>query len=373
MTTTQRYANRQALADGTITHHVLLEADGHFLFTTTRLGELITSKPVGPVQGGLIDALRSEPALLSVGTGLTCITTDGTIDLHELLGLLVVEQPDAEEPNPDDWVDLGMSLEDVAFASDQIHEMRTNPGYETVGRWLYINGERGFVLRGPNFIGVGIADADHEWAVPSTTRDMLEWGFYGESGGPCTFDGGAELAWCGPDIWVFHRWGDWDPNLLVFRAPEPERLVREVAGSIEHLGWTREYLLSAVGLPGLTDEDREALFSADDVEGPTLSSYLPDEQNQQVIELFCDTYPHFHETVEGLRDPDTDRGRLIYAWVHQIFEGEYQAASWNDVYSAMFGEIELPPNDLKRPTSEERIKAQLEWATVLAENEQPTD
>lgn len=267
MTTTQRYANRQALADGTITHHVLLEADGHFLFTTTRLGELITSKPVGPVQGGLIDALRSEPALLSVGTGLTCITTDGTIDLHELLGLLVVEQPDAEEPNPDDWVDqdgkptvdLGMSLEDVAFASDQIHEMRTNPGYETVGRWLYINGERGFVLRGPNFIGVGIADADHEWAVPSTTRDMLEWGFYGESGGPCTFDGGAELAWCGPDIWVFHRWGDWDPNLLVFRAPEPERLVREVAGSIEHLGWTREYLLSAVGLPGLTDEDREAL------------------------------------------------------------------------------------------------------------------
>lgn len=48
--------------------------------------------------------------------------------------------------------------------------MRTNLGNDIAARWVYINGERAFVLRGPEFVGFGIADAEN--VCPQITRQL---------------------------------------------------------------------------------------------------------------------------------------------------------------------------------------------------------
>lgn len=377
--TITRYAIRRISADGTSTTHELVDCGEEFELHVYDGDEGPVVTKLGELPGGFTELLLTSPELVTVGTGFTDISTDGSIDIHTLLGLLVVEDPSAEEPDVDDWLDengevrakLGFDLEDWAFASEQIHQMRTNPDYDVVARWLRIDGERAFVLRGPEFIGVGLADANYEWAIPLVTRNLLDWGFYGESGGPCTFDGGATIGWSGPNIWTFHRWGDFNgDDLLVFRGPEPERMARELAGTIEYLGWTRPYLLAAVGLPGLDEDEREALMSVEDVEGQTVSSSLGSVVDQQVIDLFCTTYDDHREAVEGLRHPESERGKLIYAWVRQLLEGEYQSASWEHIHEAMFDLIGPPAEDQRRPTSEERIRAKLAQMASLINDEE---
>lgn len=380
-TTITRFTNRHLQADGSSTEHRLTETDGRFDLITTVGGGSPTTRHLGTFAGGLTEALQAEPALLTVGTGFTDITTDGPIDTHGLLGLLVVDDPAAEEPDVDDWlteegdlrVDLDIDPDEWTFASEQIHTMRTTPDYDIVARWIRVNGQRAFVLRGSGFAAVGLAHEDSEWQRPDTTGELLTWGFYRESGGPCTFDGGAEVAWCGPRLWVFHRWGDYDPEVLVFRAPEPAGMVGELGSAIEGLGWLRPYLLDAVGLPGLSEEDREALRSGLDVEGETVSSHLEATLDEEVVELFCATYPPLREVVDGLRDPESERGRLIYAWVNQVIHGPYQSGSWTQVYDAMYGQIEPPAEDQRRPTSEERIKDQVERVVALMEDEHPSE
>ena len=49
-------------------------------------------------------------------------------------------------------------------------------------------------------------------------------------------------------------------------------MVREITGSIEAAGWTVPYLLEAVALPGLSEQDRKALGWMDEVEGQTVAS-----------------------------------------------------------------------------------------------------
>lgn len=71
-------------------------------------------------------------------------------------------------------------------------------------------------------------------------------------------------------------------------------------------------------------------------------------------------------------DAATERVQLIYAWVRQILEGEYQSASWNHVHQAMFGQIDFPPEDQRRPTSEERIQAQIAWVGGQLSEEEKT-
>lgn len=71
---------------------------------------------------------------------------------------------------------------------------------------------------------------------------------------------------------VHCRWGDFDPELLLFRAATAEGMVREITGSIEAAGWTVPYLLEAVALPGLSEQDRKALGWMDEVEGQTVAS-----------------------------------------------------------------------------------------------------
>ena len=151
-TTITRFTNRHLQADGSSTEHRLTETDGRFDLITTVGGGSPTTRHLGTFAGGLTEALQAEPALLTVGTGFTDITTDGPIDTHGLLGLLVVDDPAAEEPDVDDWlteegdlrVDLDIDPDEWTFASEQIHTMRTTPDYDIVARWIRVNGQRAF-------------------------------------------------------------------------------------------------------------------------------------------------------------------------------------------------------------------------------------
>lgn len=100
------------------------------------------------------------------------------------------------------------------------------------------------------------------------------------------------------------------------------------------------------------------MWEVQDVEGQEVSSHLGDELDHEVVETLCDAYPQLREAVEGLRDPESDRGRLTYAWIRQIVHGPYQSGSWNQVHSAMLGEIESPADDQRAPTMQER------WADI---------
>lgn len=353
--------SRQAWPDGTVIDHAVQVDGDRFVCVSSRDGRQVSREALGPVAAGLLSALATRPDVLEVGTGLTEISTTGPVSVPDLLGLLVVADPDAPMVEAEAWTeDLDEDDEpiiDVDDCSDQDEEMtaiKTLEGMVLVPRWVTINEDRGFVLRGEGFAAVGLVDPQSDWNQPMLTADLLSWGFYGESGGPCTWDGGAELGWCGPRLWGFKRWGDIDPECAVFPAPAPDELAAVLAAWIAHLGWELPYVLAAVGMPGLDDADRDGLWSAADVEGPWVSTSLGDDHDAQVVEILCEQWPELLDAVDGLRDPDSERGRLVYAWLRQIAHGDYQSGSWNQVHAAMLGHIDPPADDQRAPTMAER-------------------
>lgn len=367
---TVRYSNRQLQSDGTSTEHVLLEEDGLLRYTVTTNGET-SSKVLGEAPMDLAGALASEPALIRVGTGYTDIRYDGPLPLHDLLGLLIVDEPDADEPDPDDWGDEdgeprhGIDLDDLCAGDEEMTAMTAPEGFDIVSRWIMIDGERCFVLRGKDFAAVGLVDPDSDWNKPFVTDELISWGFYGESGGPCTWDGGAELGWCGSRLWVLKRWGDYEPLMYVFPAPEPDQMAEELKDWILGLDWELPYLIAAVGLPGLTPDDKEALWSAGDVEGNDVSSNLSAAMNEQVVTSLVNSYPELGEAARSLRDPHSERGQAVYGWLRQIAHGPYQSGSWNHVHQAMLGHIGPPADDQRAPTMQERWEANIRRANAV--------
>ncbi|MBB1483289.1 hypothetical protein H5392_05345 [Tessaracoccus sp. MC1865] len=378
---TSRYHSRSVQPDGTTTEYDITECDSAFSITATNDAGEPQTRDLGALSGGLVEALQYNPALLRVGAGFTDITTNGGVGLHELLGMLVVDEPGEPDPSSDDWltpegepkVDLGIDIEDWGY-DEEILSISPADGHDIVPRWIRINGERAFVLRGPaGFAAVGMLDNEYEWARPTLTQDLLSWRFYGESGGPCTWDGGAGLGWCGSRLWAFNRWGDVDPVSYVVPAPRPEGLARELAGWILSLDWELPYLLSAVGMPGLGEDERKDLWGAQDMEGQEASSHLGEELDREVVEILCDSYPQLKEATEGLCNPNSERGQLIYAWIRQIVHGSYQSGSWNQVHSAMVGGIEPPADDQRAPTMQERWEHSVKRATAIIESARVSD
>jgi len=267
--------------------------------------------------------------------------------------MLVVDQPEVGAPDPDDWIDdegepvVDIDLEYWAVQDEEILRIRAAEGFEIVPRWITINGERGFVLRGPEFAAVGLTDESESEGdfPPAITNELLSWGFYSESGGPCIWAGGAQLGWCGARLWAFKQWGDIDPDTVVAPAVDEADKPEELAGWIRAQDWELPYLLEAVGLPGLTEDDQNALWAAGDVEGPYVSSALDHELDLSVVERLCSHRPALREAVDGLQNPDSQRGRLIYTWLRQIAYGDYQSGSWNQVQAAMLGSIDPPADD----------------------------
>ncbi|MDO5676810.1 MAG: hypothetical protein Q4G35_04800 [Propionibacteriaceae bacterium] len=376
MTNAISYSNLHVLPDGNTTEHLLTEDAGSLHYTVRTTGGETTTI-LGEAGMTLAQAVAAEPALALVGTGFTQITYDGPIALHDLLGLLVVDDPLADEQNAEGWADADgnpttdlFDVDEMLRADEEMSYMVAGGDHEIVTRWIMINDDRGFVLRGDGFAAVGLVDPDSDWNKPYLTEELLSWSFYGESGGPCTWDGGADYGRCGPNLWALRRWGDSDPIMLIFPAPAPEDEARAITADILELDWELPFLLSAVGVPGLSDEDRSALWGAKDVEGQEVSSYLPQELEQQVVDLLCNAYPPLREAVDSLRDPDSERGQIVYAWLRQIAHGSYQSGSWNHVYQAMLGYIEAPEDDQRAPTMAERMEDNMRRVQAVIANAQ---
>lgn len=365
--------NRQVNADGSSTQHELRQDGDHFILVSDTGTALPTRRSLCLTTEGVDHALQHATELLMVGVGLTDITTTRGVDTHTLLGLLIVDAPDASEPDPELWSqdarlladDLGVDIDEWHAFRDQICTIRVAEGYTLVPRWIRIDEERAFVLTGPDFTSVGLLDPESDWNRPGITMGMLSWSFYRESGAPVTWDGHAELGWCGPRMWSFTRRGDIDPDELVVPAPSDEYVAQELAEWILTLGWEMGYLTSTVGLPGLTDEDRRGLNKSDWVEGDDVTSDLPAELDEAVMTAMCQRHPALQAAVDGLRNPASERGRLIYSWVRQIAHGPVQSGSWDHVHAAMLGNIEPPADDQHAPTMQERWANNMERASAV--------
>jgi len=313
--------------------------------------------------------------VLVVGVGLTEITVSQQVELHTLLGMLNVEDPEADVLNPSAWsVDgshSGLDTHDMAGQDEQIRTISAADGFEIVPRWITINGERGFVVRGPGFAAVGLTEPDSDWDRLDITRELLSWGFSGQSCGPCIFEGHSDLGWCGSRLWVVQSEGDLDREALVLPAPDEADLPDELAGWILRLEWEAPYLFSAVGPTGLTGEDRNTLWETQDVEGDFVSSALGEALDSEVIERLCARVPELQAAAEGLREPQSERGQLIYAWLGQIIHRTYPFGSWSEVHAAMLGLIDPPTDDRRAPSVEERVVTKLRWAESAMLQETP--
>ena len=365
--------NHRIQPDGTTAQYELRSIDGEFILTGTSNGDELR-RVLCPVAEGIDQALGQAPEILRIGTGITSITTGKGVNHHEFIGLLIVDDPEAPEPDPEQWNDearelaeeMDIDVDKWHGARGQIHDIRTPEHYTLMARWLRIDGERQFVVTGPGFAAVGVFHEESDWNRAGSTRDMLTWSFYRESGAPVTWDGSATLGWCGSKLWSFSRRGDIEPTEFVFPAPPVELVAQELAGWILHLDWEMPYLASVIGLPGLTDEDREALANDSSwTEGDDVSSYLPKEVNEAVVAELCARHDEIRQAADGLRNPESERGQLIYAWVRQIVHGPAQSGSWDHVHAAMLGSVEPPADDQRAPTSQERWAQEMERAAAV--------
>lgn len=331
-----------------------------------------THRVLCPAAEGIDRALELGSEALRVGTGITDIRVSRRVNLHKMLGLLNVDSPEAGEPDPGEWSaeareaaeEIGIDIDDWKSVHDQIHDIRTPEDHALIPRWLRINGDRAFVVTGPELASVGLFREEADWNRVGTTVDLLSWSFYRESGAPITWGGRATLGWCGPKLWSFSRVGDVSPEEWVFPAPPTGLVAQELAGWILHLDWELPYLVSVIGLPGLTEHDRRALLKSGSgwVEGDRVESHSSAELDRSVVAHICELHPVLHDAVEGLRDPQSERGRLIYAWVRQITHGPMQSGSWDQVHAAMLGSIDPPADDPRAPTMQERWARTVEQA-----------
>lgn len=355
------FRNRQTAPNGVTTEVLLALVEGGFITSTTRDGHLVSERrgEVGP--STMLEALAICPEALLVGVGATQISYNGELDMHDLLGLLNVQDPN-KVPDSSEWSiasqshsdDSVVDTEEFEYGDEVLASLRAPEVLDIVPRWVTINDCRGFIVRGPEFAAVGLVDPASDGDRLLATRDILDWGFYGESGGPCSWDGGARLGWCGPRLWVFSRWGDIDPEELVVRAPDPDDLAELIADWVDALDWELPFLLDVIGLPGLTEDEIAKLGAAADIEGPWVGSYLPKEAALDAVEILCRRWEGLSEAVEGLRNHESERGLAVYGWLRQIAHGAYQSGSWNQVHAAMLGQIGPPPPDLAPPTMQER-------------------
>ncbi len=170
----------------------------------------------------LVDLVAALPQLHRVTRGVVWILSDG-LEAHGLLGALRVVDAAHEPAVPERWFaepSATSPLEAFRDEDDEYVDGSWGGTLQLVPRWIRVNDERAVVARADRRAALLLLDQEGD---PVITRPAFEWGFYGESGGPCSWDGGAAAGWCGPSLWVHHRWGDLDPERSLSR--------RSLAGS----------------------------------------------------------------------------------------------------------------------------------------------
>lgn len=301
-----------------------------------------------PGDGATLQAvIRAHSSLHRVGPGATVIECRKDLESEVLAALRI--SPSAQAPDDaDEWMD-----------EDEVYEWQSEDGQAlgTVGvfegtwidpLWVRINDRRATALRSPRRSAFVLHQ--EEDLVPDIDEEYLSWSFYGESGGPCTFDGGASLGKCGSDVLAFHQWGDYDPRAIVAFHPTPSRLAETLTEWIWSLDWELAFLRAAVGFPGLTEEELKAIWGQQNIEGTVLSTGLPREVDDSIVRRLARRSPQLRAAIHALRHPGSDRGKAVYGWLRLLAGENWAASSWEFVDRAMVGQID-PPGENPRARS----------------------
>lgn len=281
----------------------------------------------------LADLVAALPQLHRVTRGVVWIRCAG-LEAHDLLGALRVVDAAHEPAVPERWFaepSATSALEAFRDEDDEFADGSWGGALQLVPRWIRVNDERAVVARGGRRAALLLLDEEGD---PVITRPAFEWGFYGVSGGPCSWDGGAAAGWCGPSLWVRHRWGDLDPERSVSWAPPEGRLTGFLADVIESNGWSLPFIRGVVGFPGLGDDAVEELVSDSRLEGQWLTSSLPDDLDRGVLRQLCRRNPTLRGAVTALRRPTSARGRVVYAELRELAD---LCSSWNRVDEVLLG------------------------------------
>ncbi len=289
----------------------------------------------------LKDLLASSPKLNRVTRGAVWITCDGGVEVHDLLGRLHVVDPSNEPAVPDRWGQDGELPDELNVFSEEDDELDLDAwgGLDLIPRWVRLNGRRVVIARDARRAAALLLDGDFD---PVITEQAFSWGFYGESGGPCSWDGGSAAGWCGPALWIHHRWGDLEPHRFVDWAPPAKALTAFLADGVQHNKWELTFVRGVVGMPGLAPEEVAAIEQRSYIEGDWLDSHLSGAVDARVLRELCKRQPDLRPAVHALRHPRSERGSIVYAWLRDLGR-QTAAASWLDVDEALRGGRDLPP------------------------------
>lgn len=320
-----------------------------------------TSEQAVPIQGlSVADIIRTTPALHRLGAGAHSIIVQPTYfyDLVSALKFSASASPLSEAPK---WMTDDEAEEWLEEDEQILHDFTMPPGLRIDPFWVRINDHRITALRSATRTVTLVHDVNQDLA-PLINDEYLTWGFYGESGGPCTFDGGAILGSCGSDALAFRQWGDYNPQTFVTFHPSRSAFAKEMTEWVRALEWELPFLRAAVGFPGLSDEEAEGIWSNGDIEGTFVEIHLASEVKDAIVRSLCRQSPTLRKAVYSLRHPRSRLGRVVYAWTRLLASDEWGASSWQIVDMAMTDQLDPPEPGTRAPSMGEILERRLQRA-----------
>jgi hypothetical protein len=307
-------------------------------------GDPPTSPRAHPLFGSPLEAIKALPDLHKLPAVPTEIDSAG-LDLHELLGVLRLDRTvptDEEEPGSLGWE--GDWEEEEA-------EIR-NPLAEDVNLELppaRINGHRLGRLDGPaGSRPVTVAFGADPWTPLITRAALSASASYDSSDRPIEFSMAWHLGYCGPRVLAVIQTGDeWSVRLR--RVASQREFFRAVADEVQALNLVMLFVREHIGFPGVGPQFFENSDSPDDPEEYVelyMREVLDDEGAVRLLRVLARRDPEVTAAAHALKHPRSPRGRIVYAWLNQLFYGDParpQERTWRHVDAALAGQLsELP-------------------------------
>lgn len=335
--------------------------DGRFLHAAHRNGRLVAENRIDAESVDPLAAARSCPALHLIGAGTTLMEVHPSI--HDDYLAIISARPtevDAKQPfvTDDRYVDEDWQYEDEWIIDNVQHP--ESCWIEPVH--LRINGMRFAALRSRRRRAWIAFDGSADDLRLSTTTDYITWGFYGESGGPCTFDGGAVLGVSGSGVLALNQWGDYNPQIFARFHPPESGLARDLVNWIRGLDWELPFLRSVVGFPGLSTTEQAEIWENDYIEGTEISTKLPPGVAMTIVRSLTRESPVLRAAVHALQHPRSERGKSVYGWTRLLATENWGASSWGHVDRALIGDIDPPDVDVISRTMSDILQDRLDKA-----------
>lgn len=318
-----------------VEYHLAIVGDEIELRVTDELGNHETTI-LGRVDAGLGQAVDAHPDALRVGSGITMIAAEGFRDGEVLPWLTFGEECSDDEW--EEWIDDDWELE------ERLERMALPDGYR-LGRWRVRLGE-GLIrvlTNGTRFIALSFPDGeDYAYeSFPEPWEPMFEWSFSNESGGPCIWDGSCTGGLVAPDALMEFERGDQSPGirLTLFKPEELRDILTAIAED-----WAIPLLIGRSGLPGLTQQEREAVWGAYPDNSQVFSLTCSDELAQEVVDTLVASGSTLTDAQDALLNPDSELGRTVYAWFRG-FAGSVpvgERVDWFTIFSALTGDLGDP-------------------------------